>query len=73
MECVAKLADPVALQVLADALEAAGVGFRIEDAGMRALLPLPGVMDARVMVEEVDEPAARRVLRDLGMDEGDEA
>jgi len=72
MECVAKLADPVALQVLADALEAAGVGFRIEDAGMRALLPLPGVMDARVMVEDAGVPAARRVLRDLGMYEGDE-
>ncbi len=72
MECVAKLADPVALQVLADALEAAGVNFRIEDAGMRALLPLPGVVDARVMVEDEDAELARRVLRDLGMDEGGE-
>lgn len=68
MKCLTKCSDAVSLQVLSDALAAAGIGFRVEDAGMRALMPLPGVMDARVMVEAADMPAAMRVLRDLEMD-----
>lgn len=67
MILLAKLNDPVALQVLTDALSERGIDFRVEDAGMHALLPLTGIFDARVMVTEDDEAPARRILDDLGV------
>ena len=70
MKLLAKLTDPVALQVLIDALAERGIDFRVEDAGMRALLPLPGIFDARVMVAEADEAAAQRILDDLEIVDG---
>lgn len=65
MKLLARLTDPVTLQVLSDALSERGIDFRIEDAGMHALLPLTGIFDARVMVAEADEAAAQRILDDL--------
>jgi len=65
MILLAKLTDPVALQVLTDALNERGIEFRVEDAGMHALLPLTGIFDARVMVADDDELPARRILDDL--------
>jgi len=70
MQLLKKIADPVLLQILCDALEERGIGFRVDDAGMNALLPLPGVMDARVMVVEEDIEAARQVLDDLQQGSG---
>ena len=70
MQLLRKIADPVLLQILCDALEERGIGFRVDDAGMNALLPLPGVMDARVMVVEEDIEAARQVLDDLQQGSG---
>lgn len=66
-----ELADPVMLHALTEALQERGIACRIDGAGMQSLLPLPGVMDARVMVEEEAWPAAVQVLRDLGLEEGE--
>jgi len=63
-----KISDPVLLQILSDALESKNIIFRVENAGMNALMPLPSVMDARVLVAEEDRVAAELVLRDLEMD-----
>ncbi len=63
-----RLSDPVLLQVLADALTDRAIDFRIENAGMNALLPLPSVMDARVLVAGADLVAAERIVRDLELD-----
>ena len=70
MKLLARLTDPVTLQVLSDALSARNIDFRVEDAGMHALLPLTGIFDARVMVAEEDEAPARRILDDLGVTHG---
>ncbi len=60
-----KLSDPVSIQILRDALESKQVIFRIDNAGMNALMPLPTVMDARVLVAEEDKLAAELIVRDL--------
>jgi len=62
-----RIADPVSLQILCDALAERAIVFRVDNAGMHALMPLPGVMDARILVEESDLSAARLVLNDLEM------
>jgi len=68
MRLLTKLSDPVSLQILGDALEARHIRYAADHAGMRSLLPLPGVMDVHVMVDERDLEAARRILQDLGLD-----
>lgn len=60
-----KLSDPVLLQVLSDALVEQEIFFRIDNAGMNALMPLPTVMDARVLVAEDAFKAAEQILHDL--------
>lgn len=57
--------DPVFLQVLCDALTERGIRFRVDNAGMHALLPLPVVMDARLLVDQESLAEAEEVLRDL--------
>jgi len=64
-----KLSDPVSLQILSDALESKHIIFRIENAGMNALMPLPAVMDARVLVADDDVVAAKQVLHDLELNQ----
>jgi len=64
-----RIADPVSLQILCDALTEQLIVFRIDNAGMSALMPLPGVMDARVLVENSDLKAAEQILHDLEMGE----
>ena len=63
-----RIANPVSLQILCDALTEREIIFRVDNAGMNALMPLPGVMDARILVEESDLQAAELILRDLEMD-----
>ncbi len=70
MRVLKEISDPVALQVLCDALDERGVEYRVDDAGMRALLPLPGITDARVLVHGADMAAAERVLNDLDIGAG---
>ncbi len=60
-----KLSDPVTIQILSDALESQQIIFRIDNAGMKALMPLPTVMDARVLVAAEDKLAADQVVQDL--------
>jgi hypothetical protein len=64
-----RIADPVSLQILCDALAERAIVFRVDNAGMNALMPLPGVMDARVLVAESDVNAAELIVRDLEMGE----
>ena len=70
MKCLTKTVNPVTLQILCDVLDEKGIEYRVDDAGMRALLPLPGITDARVMVYETDMEAAAQVLRDLDIGNG---
>jgi len=67
MYVLKKLSDPVALQVLCDALGERRIPFRVDHAGIHALLPLPGLIDVHVMVDDDDADAAKRILDDLGM------
>ncbi len=60
-----RLSDPVLLQILSDTLEEKNILFRIDNSGMNALMPLPSVMDARVLVAEDDFKAAELILIDL--------
>jgi len=60
-----KLSDPVSLQILSDALASKNIVFQVENAGMNALMPLPTVMDARVLVAEEDQVAAEQIVQDL--------
>ena len=63
-----KVSDPVLLQLICDALASENIDFHINNAGMNALMPLPTVMDARVMVAGDDVQAAEQVLHDLELD-----
>jgi len=63
-----KISDPVLLQILTDALDSKNILYRIENAGMNALMPLPTVMDARVLVDEDDQVAAKQIIQDLDME-----
>jgi len=68
MKLLKKIGDPVSSQVLCDALRESGIRFQADNAGMNALLPVPGLMDVRIMVEDADLIAAERVLSDLNLD-----
>jgi len=60
-----RISDPVSIQILSDALESRHIQFRVDNAGMNALMPLPTVMDARVLVAEEDRQAAELIVADL--------
>jgi len=60
-----RISDLVSLKILSDMLESKNILFRVENAGMNALMPLPTVMDARVLVAEEDRVAAELIARDL--------
>jgi len=60
-----KISDQVLLQVICDALGSRSICFRVENEGMHALMPVPGLMDARILVEEADLAAAIMILDDL--------
>jgi len=64
-----KLSNPVSLQILSDVLESKNILFRVENAGMNALMPLPTVMDARVLVAEEDQVAAEQIVQDLELNQ----
>ena len=59
--------DPVLLQILCDALQDKGIGYRVDNAGMHALLPLPVVMETRLFVDEARLAEAEKILRDFEM------
>ncbi len=66
------LSDPVSLQVLSDALNERGIGFRVDNAGMHALMPLPDVMDISIFVEAEDMDAGQRIVEDLKLADNDD-
>lgn len=68
MRLLKQVSDRLCLQLLCDALRQQGVDFRVDGEAMHALMPLPGIFDARVMVADGDWATAIRVLRDLGME-----
>ncbi len=65
MQLLKKINDPISLQILCDLLESGGINHRVEGAGMNSLLPLPGLIEARVLVDEEDLEAASAVLADI--------
>jgi len=72
MQLLKKVNDQITLQILCDLLESGGIGYRVEGAGMNSLLPLPGLIEARVLVEDQDMEAALGLLSDIerGEDRG---
>lgn len=71
MQTLIRLNDTISLQALGDALDDRGIAYRVDNAGMNALMPLPDVMDMRVFVEAQDLEEAQQVVRDLGLERGD--
>jgi len=63
-----KVSNLVLQQVICDALASSEIIFRVDNAGMHALMPVPGLMDARILVAEGDLDAARMILSDLELD-----
>ena len=72
MQLLKKVNDQITLQILCDLLESGGIGYRVEGAGMNSLMPLPGLIEARVLVEDRDVEAALGLLSDIerGEDRG---
>jgi len=72
MQLLKKVNDQITLQILCDLLESGGIGYRVEGAGMNSLMPLPGLIEARVLVEDRDMEAALGLLSDIerGEDRG---
>jgi len=66
MKLLQKVNDQVSLQILCDLLESGGITYRVEGAGMNSLMPLPGVIEARVLVEEEGFEAAQQLLAEFG-------
>ena len=58
---IASFADPVGGQIALARLASDGIDGVLFDAGLSSL-GLGGMVPARLMVEEEDEPAARRLL-----------
>ncbi len=67
MQMLIRLNDAISLQILGDALDDLGINYRVDNAGMHALMPLPDVMDMRVFVDAADLDMARQLVRDLGL------
>jgi len=62
-----RIADPVSLQIACDALDEKNIAFTVENAGMNALMPLPDLMDARLLVAADDAESARQIIVDLDL------
>lgn len=60
--------DLVALNFAEAALRAEGVGCIVLDAATSAAEGSIGAIPRRLVVSEADAPAARRLLRDVGLD-----
>ncbi len=45
MVLLQQISDPVMVQILCDALAARCIEYRVENAGMNALMPLPGSLE----------------------------
>lgn len=65
MKLLKKVNDQISLQILCDLLESGGIGYRVEGAGMNSLMPLPGLIEARVLVDESDIEEAEGLLTEI--------
>jgi len=65
-----RLNDAVRLHALTDALDDLAIDYRVDNAGMHALMPLPDVMDMRIFVSDESLDAAQQAVRDLGLENG---
>lgn len=65
MQLLKKVSDQVTLQILTDLLESGDIAYRVEGAGMNSLMPLPGVIEARVLVDVHDYEAACALLEEM--------
>ena len=65
MKLLKKVNDQISLQILCDLLDSGGIAFRVEGAGMNSLMPLPGLIEARVLVDEQDMETALGLLADI--------
>ncbi len=65
MKLLKKVNDQISLQILCDLLESGGIAYRVEGAGMNSLMPLPGLIEARVLVDEQYMEEAERILADI--------
>ena len=70
MELLKKVNDQISLQILCDLLESGGIAYRVEGAGMNSLMPLPGLIEARVLVHEQDMKEAGGLLAEIEKGEG---
>jgi len=70
MELLKKVNDQISLQILCDLLESGGIAYRVEGAGMNSLMPLPGLIEARVLVHEQDMEEAEGLLAEIEKGEG---
>ncbi len=72
MQLLKKINNQVHLQILCDLLESGGIVYRVEGAGMNSLMPLPGLIEARVLVHERDMEEAQHLLSEVEREEGDD-
>lgn len=66
MLLLVEMDNHVLLQILCDALDDRRVVYNVENVAVSRMFP--GMTEARVLVEERDYDAARRILRDLELD-----
>lgn len=59
--------DPVLITAVESLLEGAGIPALVLDRNMSVLEGSLGFIQRRVMVDDADEPAARRLLTDAGL------
>ena len=69
MKLLKKANDQISLQILCDLLESGGISYRVEGAGMNSLMPLPGLIEARVLVHEQDMKEAEAILIEIEKEE----
>ena len=65
MVLLKRVKDQLQLQILCDALADRGIVCQVDNQGINALMPVPGLFEARLMVAENDLEQARQVLADL--------
>jgi hypothetical protein len=65
MQLLKKVNDQVTLQIICDLLESGGFNYRVEGAGMNSLMPLPGLIEARILVDDEDIGLAQGLLADM--------
>ena len=53
------------LHIVCDLLDSGGINYRVDGAGMNSLMPLPGLIEARIMVDDEDLEIAKALLIEM--------